>query len=340
MSAVPEKITAERLQELIAKSNDCLGQICTMRVANESPKQALVSAQQKYADHTSGRAPLGPSESIRLRGTIDMLSQVVNPGTQNAWPDYSAVEKSYLAGRVLEQRVAANNLGMMFGGPVFSALPALGRLFGAPENVVENLGVINADLAGVALGGGRVSPKPLTRPGVSAVNGAPIEPIARPGIVKSTGLYSLQRPTTVKMRTAKEVNAEHVAKKNDPPYKEGTIVIEREAQVGEKFDMIIDAKQKASIENGDMKLGAWATTDSIPNQSMGRDALAIKVEYKADLGYVARIEVTQPGLIIREGIAGPQGALGGTANQVELVVPPPNRGDYFKVNSIKPLPKD
>jgi hypothetical protein len=341
MSAVPEKISDEKLKELIAKtvSNGTFAELRTTRFDFQTPQQSLKSAQDRYAEHASGKAPLSPSESIALRGRINFLSNIVNPGQSNVWGDYSAAEKNYIAEKAAQQRSASNNLGMMFGGPVFSALPAIGRLFNAPEDVVEKLGVINADLAGVALGGGRVSPKPLARPGGSAVNGAPIEPIARPGIVKSTGLYSLQRPATVKMRTAKEVNAEHVAKKNDPPYKEGTTVIEREAQVGEKFDMIIDAKQKASIENGDMRLGGWATTDSIPNQSMGRDALAIKVEYKADLGYVARIEVTQPGLIIREGIAGPQGALGGGANQVELVVPPPNRGDYFNVNSIKPLPK-
>ncbi|MCL4662483.1 hypothetical protein L0Z42_04630 [Burkholderia multivorans] len=102
--------------------------------------------------------------------------------------------------------------------------------------------------------------------------------------------------------------------------------------------MVIDDAQKAKIENGQMYLGGWASPDEIPDQVFARNNLAIKEEYKPDLPYVARLEVNRPGMMIREGIVGPQGNLPGEANQIELMVPPKNRGDYFEVLGIDPLP--
>ncbi|CAR52805.1 MULTISPECIES: DUF4150 domain-containing protein [Burkholderia cepacia complex] len=150
------------------------------------------------------------------------------------------------------------------------------------------------------------------------------------------GLKVERKP--VRVRTAEEVNAEAVAQGRDPPYKEGTLVIEREAKVGEQYNMVIDDAQKAKIENGQMYLGGWASPDEIPDQVFARNNLAIKEEYKPDLPYVARLEVNRPGMMIREGIVGPQGNLPGEANQIELMVPPKNRGDYFEVLGIDPLP--
>ena len=97
----------------------------------------------------SGKAPLSPRESVELRADIDRLSQRVNPGSSNMWPEYSPAEKGYLAGQAAEKQRLANSLGIVVGGPVFSALPAAGRVLGAPESVVEDLAAINADIAGV-----------------------------------------------------------------------------------------------------------------------------------------------------------------------------------------------
>lgn len=142
-----------------------------------------------------------------------------------------------------------------------------------------------------------------------------------------------------KTHSAEKVNAEHAAKGNDPPYKPGTTVLEREAEVGERFSMVIDEKQKAMIENGEMRLGGWATSDAPQSQIIARDTLAIRPEYKADLSYVAKIEVAKPGAIIREGITGAQGSLAGGARQIELVMPPSQRGEYFRVVDITSLPE-
>lgn len=48
------------------------------------------------------------------------------------------------------RRTAANNLGILFLGPVFGAPAALARMAGAPEPVVESMGQVGLDLAGVA----------------------------------------------------------------------------------------------------------------------------------------------------------------------------------------------
>jgi hypothetical protein len=111
-------------------------------------EQHLNNLMKQYGDHVSGEIPLPPSESIRLRNEIDRVSQLVNPGQHNLWGDYSPQEKQYLAEQALQNRQAINNLGMWVGGPVFSALPALGRVLDAPEPVVEGLGQINAEMAG------------------------------------------------------------------------------------------------------------------------------------------------------------------------------------------------
>jgi hypothetical protein len=66
--------------------------------------------------------------------------------------------------------------------------------------------------------------------------------------------------------------------------------------------------------------------------------MAIRPEYKSDLPYVAEIEVTKPGALIREGIVGPQGALAGGGRQVELAMPPDQRGQFFRVTNITRLP--
>jgi hypothetical protein len=198
-------------------------------MANETPKQALDSAQRRYAEHASGRAPLDPSESIKLRTRIAMLSKVVNPGSQNMWPDYSTAEKSYLADKAAGDRRFANNLGISFLGPVFGALPSIGRIFGAPENAVENLAQINVDLGFSAMGVRRVSPEPLGRPVAGQARGAPLEPsnsplevrITKPVLEVSGGFYVAR--AIPKIQKLEGVKAKLVDKKL-PPQKEDTFM--------------------------------------------------------------------------------------------------------------------
>ncbi|MEW8626342.1 MAG: hypothetical protein AB2551_11360 [Candidatus Thiodiazotropha sp.] len=126
--------------------------ICTAQAAQQGERtpeeQYLNSLMKQYADHVSGEMPLPPSESLRLRSEIERVSEIVNPGQHNLWGDYSPQEEQYLEDQTLKQKQAANNLGIWVGGPVFSAMPALGRVLDAPEPVVEGLGQINAEMAG------------------------------------------------------------------------------------------------------------------------------------------------------------------------------------------------
>lgn len=82
------------------------------------------------------------------------------------------------------RRREANNLGIMFLGPVFGGLAALARLAGAPEPVVESAGQIGLDMAGVAgvpgaRGGGRV------------IEPVPMRPVAT--MPRNTGVVILKK---------------------------------------------------------------------------------------------------------------------------------------------------
>ncbi|WP_353176190.1 hypothetical protein [Delftia acidovorans] len=84
------------------------------------------------------------------------------------------------------RRAAANNLGILFLGPVFGAPAALARMAGAPEPVVESMGQMGLDLAGVAgvpaaRGGARAVTPTQIRPVVTAIT-SPRSPI-------NTGIY-------------------------------------------------------------------------------------------------------------------------------------------------------
>lgn len=145
-------------------SNKTYGRIKSMQCGRDEPdpndskanaREQLKEKEQRYADHASGKNPLPPSESLALRSDIDRLSQVVDPGSTNAWGDYSNAEKAYMAGQAEDKRRFANSIGIAAGGPVFAGLPAAGRALGAPESVVENLGEINANIASVFALGGR-----------------------------------------------------------------------------------------------------------------------------------------------------------------------------------------
>src|SRR4051794_20843657 len=119
-------------------SNGTLGRVCTIDNPRGENKDAekLKQAEQRWADHISGRNPLPPEQSLALRGEINQLSQSVNPGQPNAWGPYSASEQQYLA----NQRTNANNMGIMFMGPIAGGPAAGARLLGAPEAAVESAG--------------------------------------------------------------------------------------------------------------------------------------------------------------------------------------------------------
>jgi hypothetical protein len=343
MSAVPEKISDEKLKELIAKtvSNGTFAELRTTRFDFQTPQQSLKSAQDRYAEHASGKAPLSPSESIALRGRISFLSNIVNPGQSNMWGDYSAAEKNYIAEKAAQQRSASNNLGMMFGGPVFAALPAIGRLFNAPEDVVENLGVINADLAGVALGGGRVSPKPLARPATSNARGSPLEPrstpqevrIEKPVLETAGGLYVVR--SIPKIQRLDGIKAKLVEKKL-PPKMEDTFM----GREYKAYELQEDVVLPRAGEEG-KGLGQYFSRDAPVSEIQTRIDKAVLPKWPngdtSTIDFVHHVKIPS-GTVVYVGEIANQGGfyLGGTQ---QIVVVQPWNVPGVKVISSTPLGK-
>ena len=164
------------------QSNGTFGRVQTMQCTKDDPtgekqhaKALLADLQDQWQAHTSGEVPLSPSSSLALRGELDRLSKIVYGDVPMMSAGYSGAETA---------RRQANTIGMFAGGPVFAALPAAGRLLGAPEAAVESLGEINANLAGAgAMGRGRVAKKPSAGMAAPAgpPSGAAVKPKAPPG---------------------------------------------------------------------------------------------------------------------------------------------------------------
>lgn len=152
------------------KSNKTIGRIKTLECLKSSDPKACEKAHldelsQRYADHASGKMPLPPDESLELRAQIQKLDSELYPDRTSLWPDYSPAEKDYLAQKAAEKRRFANNIGILGGGLVFAGLPAMGRVLNAPEDVVEQLGVLNVELVGAfgLKGNGQRVIKPVPR---------------------------------------------------------------------------------------------------------------------------------------------------------------------------------
>lgn len=113
---------------------------------------------QRYADSTSGKTSLPPEESLALRSNISLLSKIIEPGSQQMWPDYSPSEKTYLAQQAVNKQRNAQDIGIAFLGPL--AAPAIiAKEMGAPTETVGQfleLGMNASVAAGVSRVGLRV----------------------------------------------------------------------------------------------------------------------------------------------------------------------------------------
>ncbi|MBV2090359.1 MAG: hypothetical protein KUF72_05680 [Candidatus Thiodiazotropha sp. (ex Ctena orbiculata)] len=72
--------------------------VCTVqsvqKVERSPEEQYLDKLTKQYADHKSSDMPLPPSESLGLRSEIERVSEILNPGQQNMWGEYTPQEKS------------------------------------------------------------------------------------------------------------------------------------------------------------------------------------------------------------------------------------------------------
>ncbi len=102
---------------------------------------------QRFNEHTAGKTPLPPEQSLSLRSNISKITEMIEPGTQEMWPEYSSAEKAYLAEQSTNHKRDANNLGIALLGPM--ATPAIiAKGFGAPTETVDDLLQIGFNIAG------------------------------------------------------------------------------------------------------------------------------------------------------------------------------------------------
>ena len=137
-----------------------------------------------------------------------------------------------------------------------------------------------------------------------------------------------------------------------PAWKEGTIVTDRRILKPEMMRMVIDEAQYNAILDGKVALGNWATKESINSISDMRKLLGVTEEFKPgningkpNKFYVVEFQV-QPGIGVREGIAGPMydtvtnKIMPGGVKQINFIDGSPySHPDFFKIdkNSIREI---
>lgn len=89
-------------------------------------------------EHTSGKTPLPPEQSLSLRSNISKITQMIEPGTKEMWPDYTSAEKAYMAEQNINQQRAMNDLGIAALGPVAASPAILAKMLSAPPETVDN----------------------------------------------------------------------------------------------------------------------------------------------------------------------------------------------------------
>lgn len=103
----------------------------------------------RFNEHTAGNTPLPAEQSLSLRANISNITKIIEPGTQEMWPDYTAAEKTYMAEQSAKNKRAGNDLGIAFLGPM--AAPAvLAKTLNAPPETVDKLLEFGFDITALA----------------------------------------------------------------------------------------------------------------------------------------------------------------------------------------------
>ncbi len=162
MSAVPP-IAPERLKDLIAKSNDCLGQICTLRVSNAPTGtiRALTRTEAFFTLNPLGRGLKGAWSIVP--GTIDLVKEgalavndgigaTVYSGLNAATGSNIPYESSGALGQSIQQEGVLATTGKLVHG-VVTNLPGIGLINGLYRGNPEMIGsgIVGALPLGVPL---------------------------------------------------------------------------------------------------------------------------------------------------------------------------------------------
>lgn len=141
--------------------NNALGRDQGYQCTADKPlKQVL---QERFNDHLSGRFPLPPQESLKLRADLQAEFDREHPGQQSAWPAYSNDEQAYIRDEAEKKAANDNNLTIATQSAFAGGAVAAGYTAGADPRTVNKFGtaVLAAEgLLGARRGGqGKKSPQ-------------------------------------------------------------------------------------------------------------------------------------------------------------------------------------
>jgi len=146
---------------------------------------------EQYQTHRTGG--MSPEQSLALRSQISYITQIVEPGTQEMWPDYSSAEKQYLEASSLERARGIKHIAMAALGP-FAAPALVADQAGATPQSVSNLIEIGFNATAV-MGLGRHGARSYAAEAVSLEPVKIAEPHLR--LVSSQSLAPMNRPPFV-----------------------------------------------------------------------------------------------------------------------------------------------
>ncbi len=148
----------------------------------------------------------------------------------------------------------------------------------------------------------------------------------------------------IKQRTSEDANAELIAKNRasaeTPPFKAGTVVLDRDFSPGERLYMYMDQVQLDKLLNPTDSggLGGWGTSNKFSSQIEALDKLAIDAKWKPNgVPKSVEFEVVKPFRTL-DGIAGPQGSLAGGAQQYFLDLPTVGAKEFLRIVDVTTLP--
>ena len=130
---------------------------------------------------------------------------------------------------------------------------------------------------------------------------------------------TVRKEQGAQIKTAESMNAEQIKNKQDPSWKEKTLVYEKDLPEGYKFNMVVDELQLKRIEKGEhWRFGNWGTIDNIPTESVARSTLSLPPRFKQGTLYMIEVKVKKP-IRVNSGTAGKVDDLPGEGHQFQIL---------------------